>query len=132
MARYMDKTLSALAAGAGAWFGFLFGEIDGIFTALLIFLVTDYITGILSAWKAKRLSSAEGFHGILKKMSVLVCVMVANVLDRNVLGNGAAVRSMVIFFFLANEGLSILENLGEIGVPIPKKLIESIEKLRGD
>lgn len=114
----------------GVFWGFAFGEMSGILTALLVLMVLDYITGISLGALRHNLSSATGYAGIVKKVSILILVMIGNILDRNVLGGGSSVRDMVIFFFIANESMSIIENIGGLGVPIPEKLKDIIEELK--
>ena len=122
------KAFSALCGGLA---GFLFGELDGLMIALIVFIILDYITGVLAAAKSKRLNSAVGFRGIAKKIVIFVIVAVANVLETQVFKtNSAVLRSMVIGFYLANEGLSITENAGKLGLPLPKKLKDVLEQLR--
>ncbi len=106
----------------GGWFGYFLGGIDGLMIALLVFMVLDYITGVMCAVADKKLSSAVGFKGICKKVLILMLVGVANIVDTHVIGNGSALRGAVIAFYLSNEGLSLLENAAYIGLPIPEKL----------
>lgn len=128
----MDKFVNSVSAGIFAVFGFLFGQVDGLLYALIAFMVLDYVTGIISAYIAKKLSSAVGYSGIAKKVFILILVAVGHILDVHVLGGGAVCRSAVIGFYLANEGISILENSGKIGLPLPKKLLDVLEQLRKD
>lgn len=93
-------------------------------------MVLDYLTGLISAWIHKELSSAVGFTGIAKKVLILILVAVGHLLDDYVLGGGSVCRSAVIGFYLANEGISILENAGNIGLPLPKKLTDVLEQLK--
>ena len=103
----------------GGWF---FGGFDGFLYALIVFVVMDYFTGILAAGVKRELSSEVGFKGIAKKVCIFVLVGIANIVDTQVLMNGSAIRTAVIFFYLSNEGLSVLENAAVIGLPIPDKL----------
>jgi toxin secretion/phage lysis holin len=119
-------------AAVGGLVAFLFGEIDGIFFALIALVSLDYITGIISAIIKKKLSSEIGFIGILKKTMIFVVVAVANIVCANVLNTDGILRTAVIFFFIANEGISILENSGNIGVPIPQKLVDVLAQLKND
>ncbi|MDE5558350.1 MAG: phage holin family protein [Ruminococcus sp.] len=128
----MDKAVNMISAGFFAVCGFLWGQIDGLLYALIAFMVLDYITGIISAYIAKNLSSAVGFTGIAKKVFILILVAVGHILDIHILGGGAACRSAVIGFYLANEGLSILENAGKIGLPLPQRILDVLEQLRKD
>ena len=119
------------SAGAGAAVGNFLGNFDSMMYALVAFIVTDYVTGVLCAIVEKRLSSAAGFKGICQKVFILALVGVANVLDTHILGNGCVVRSAVIFFYCSNEGISIVENAARIGLPVPGKLVEVMRQLRG-
>lgn len=124
--------LKYMAALAGAAFGYIVGEVNGLLIALLIFMSFDYITGVVSAFMQQKLSSQVGFIGLCKKVAILMLVAVGNVVDVYIMKEGAAVRSSVIFFYLCNEGLSILENIAFIGVPIPNRLREVLAKLNDD
>ena len=115
----------------GGWIGYFVGGVDGLMTALLIFMVLDYITGLMCAIADKQLSSAVGFKGICKKVLILMLVGVANVVDIHIVGTGSALRSAVICFYLSNEGLSLLENAAHIGLPIPDKMKDVLAQLHG-
>ena len=106
----------------GGSIGWFLGGMDGLIYALLIFLTIDYITGLMSAVLERKLSSRIGFKGIFKKMLILAFVGIGNILDLYVLEQGSAIRTAVIFFYLTNEGLSIIENASKIGLPVPDKL----------
>ncbi|HGC8756399.1 TPA: holin family protein [Streptococcus agalactiae] len=106
----------------GGLIGSIFGEVDGFFFALMIFIAIDYITGLMAAAVEKRLASNIGFKGIFKKIAILFLVSVGHLIDTEIIKQGGAIRTMVIFFYLSNEGLSILENAVRIGLPIPEKL----------
>ncbi|WP_164683066.1 phage holin family protein [Streptococcus hyointestinalis] len=106
----------------GALIGSLFGELDGILYALLVFIIIDYLTGIFAAVVEKQLSSSIGFRGIFKKIAILFLVSLGHLIDTAIIKQGGTIRTMVIFFYLSNEGLSILENTVRIGLPIPEKL----------
>lgn len=106
----------------GGWLGYFIGGVDGLMTALLILMVLDYVTGIMCAIVDKQLSSAVGFKGIFKKVLIIMLVGVAHIVDMHVVGTGEALRSAVICFYLSNEGVSVLENAGRLGLPIPEKL----------
>ena len=118
-------------AAIGGWIGYFVGGVDGLMTALLIFMVLDYITGLMCAIADKKLSSAVGFKGICKKVLILMLVGVANVVDIHIVGTGSALRSAVICFYLSNEGLSLLENAAHIGLPIPDKMNNVLAQLHG-
>jgi toxin secretion/phage lysis holin len=114
----------------GGLIGQFLGGWDGFLLCLSAFVVLDYLTGVLGAARAQRLSSAQGFHGILKKILIFMVVGMGHLLDTALLGGaGAPLRSAMIFFYLANEGLSILENLAALGVPIPKRLKQVVADL---
>ena len=106
----------------GGWLGYFLGGLDGLLIALIIFMVLDYITGLMCAVIDKKLSSAVGFRGICKKVLILMLVGLANVIDMHVVGTGSALRGAVICFYLSNEGISFLENAARIGLPIPEKI----------
>ena len=127
----MNKIIQTIAALACAVFGLLFGELDGLIKALIIFVIIDYCTGVAVAIKKKELSSEVGFVGIAKKVFIFVLVIVGNILDVNVIEQGSMCRSAVAGFYIANEGLSILENAAIFGLPLPKKLKDILIQLRG-
>lgn len=115
----------------GGWLGYFLGGLDGLLIALIIFMVLDYITGLMCAVIDKKLSSAVGFRGICKKVLILMLVGLANVIDMHVAGTGSALRGAVIAFYLSNEGLSLLENAAHIGLPVPEKMKEVLAQLHG-
>lgn len=106
----------------GGWLGYFLGGYDGLLYALIVFMVMDYITGVMCAVSDKKLSSAVGFKGTCRKVIILMLVGIANLLDVEVIGTGAVLRTAVIFFYLSNEGVSLLENAAHLGLPIPEKL----------
>ena len=106
----------------GGWLGWVLGGWDGFLYALVTFVVIDYLTGIMVAVLEKRLSSEVGARGIFKKVLIFALVAVGHIIDTQVITNGSAVRTAVIFFYLSNEGISIIENTAKIGLPIPEKL----------
>lgn len=106
----------------GGWLGYFLGGVDGLMTALIIFMVTDYVTGLMCAIVDKQLSSSVGFKGLFKKMLIVILVGIAHIVDMHVVGTGEALRSAVICFYLSNEGVSLLENAAHLGLPIPEKL----------
>ncbi len=116
-------------AAIGGWLGYFIGGVDGLMTALLIFMVLDYITGVMCAVVDKELSSAVGFKGIFKKVLIIMLVGVAHIVDLHVVGTGDALRSAVICFYLSNEGVSMLENAAHLGLPIPEKLKSILAQL---
>ncbi len=113
----------------GGWIGWFLGGVDGMLIALIVLMALDYLSGIMCAIENKKLSSAVGFKGICKKVLILMLVGVANIIDVNVVGNGAVLRGAVICFYLSNEGLSLLENAAYLGLPIPDKLREILSQL---
>ena len=118
-----------LFAGIGGWLGYFLGGCDGLLIALLLFVITDYITGVMCAIADKKLSSAVGFKGICRKVLIFLLVGIANILDMQVIGTGSILRTAVIFFYISNEGVSLLENAGHLGLPIPVKIKSVLEQL---
>lgn len=106
----------------GGWLGYFLGGCDGLLIALVVFVVADYITGVMCAIADKKLSSEVGFRGICRKVLIFILVGIANILDVQVIGTGSVLRTAVIFFYISNEGVSLLENAGYLGLPIPEKL----------
>lgn len=125
----MKETIDTISSFILTGLVFLLGGFDIALQCLLIAIALDYISGIAKAFTTKTLSSSIGFKGILKKIGVLLLVMVAVLID-NVTGQTGAIRTLVIYYFVANEGLSIIENLSIAGVPIPKTLKKALEALR--
>lgn len=128
----MNKTIQFLSAILAGTAGLLFGNINGILFALIIFIIFDYISGVLVAISRKKLSSAVGFKGIAKKATILIIVAVGHIIGIYVLNCGDVCRDMVIGFYLANEGISILENAAKLGLPLPEKLVEILAQLKND
>jgi len=124
------KIQMAIAA-VGGWLGYFIGGVDGLMTALIVFVALDYLTGVMCAVVDKKLSSEVGFRGIFKKVLIFMLVGVANILDVNVVGTGSALRSAVICFYLSNEGVSMIENAAHLGLPIPEKLKDILAQLHG-
>ena len=118
--------------GIGGWLGYFLGGCDGLILALLLFVVADYITGIMCAIADKKLSSEVGFKGICRKVAIFCLVGIGHVLDTRIIGNGSVLRTAVIFFYLSNEGISIIENVAIIGLPVPKKLKDVLAQLHDD
>ena len=123
------ETVTLGFGGIGGILGLLFGELDGSLYALVVFVIADYFTGVISAINNKKLSSDIGFEGISKKICIFVLVAIANIVDINILNSGAAVRIAVIFFYLSNEGISVLENAVKLGLPVPEKLRNILLKM---
>ena len=113
----------------GGFIGWLLGGFDGFLYALIAFAVIDYITGVMCAISDKRLSSEVGFKGICRKVLIFVLVGIGNLVDVYVLGEAGVLRTAVIFFYLSNEGVSLLENSAHLGLPIPQKLKSVLEQL---
>lgn len=128
----MDKLLQKFSASVFAVCGFLWGQLDGLIYALIAFMAMDYITGLISAYIDKNISSSIGFKGIVKKVFIMTLVAVGHILDTYIIGDSAVFRSAVIGFYLANEGISILENAGKIGLPLPKKLVDVLAQLKNE
>ena len=122
-------TIQVVFAGIGGWLGWFLGGCDGLLYALLAFVVIDYITGIMCAMVDKNLSSEVGFKGIFKKVLIFALVGIGTILDTRVIGSGSVMRTAVIFFYLSNEGVSLLENAAYLGLPIPQKLKSVLEQL---
>ncbi len=129
MKNFIEAVQYAFAALGGA-VGAVMGGFDGFLYALIVFVVVDYLTGIMAAILNKRLSSEVGFHGIFKKIVIFALVAVGHIVDTHVIQNGSVIRTAVIFFYLSNEGISILENASLIGLPVPQKLKDVLEQLR--
>ena len=128
----MEKLFNDISIGITAIGGFLsiiFGGFDNLMITLICFIALDYLTGILSAIYNKKLSSKIGFKGIIKKFSYL-CVVALSVVIDNLTGQSGLIRTLVIYFFVANDGLSIIENMAEMGVKLPQKLIDSLEQIK--
>lgn len=116
----------------GGWLGYFLGGCDGLVVALVVFVVADYLTGVMCAISEKKLSSEVGFRGICRKVLIFILVGIANILDVQVIGTGSVLRTAIIFFYISNEGISLLENAGRLGLPIPEKLKIVLEQLHDD
>ena len=127
----MNNWISMVASVVATTFIWLVGGFDVALSCLLVAIVIDYISGIIKAYETKTLSSAIGFRGILKKVGILLIVMLAVIVDRITINNGG-VRTLVIYYFVANEGLSILENLAQAGLPVPKSLKNALKVIKKD
>ena len=113
----------------GGWLGWFLGGCDGLLYALIAFVVADYITGVMCAIIDHKLSSEVGFKGIFRKVLIFMLVGAANILDVHVIGTGSVMRTAIIFFYISNEGVSLLENAGHLGLPIPEKRKDILEQL---
>lgn len=120
------KTCCAFFGGALAFF---IGDVNGLLYALLAFIVIDYLTGVINAIIKKELSSAIGFKGLFGKICIMVLVGVTNILDMHVTNTPGVLKTAAIMFYIANEGISILENIGSIGVPIPEKIKKVLKQI---
>ena len=116
----------------GGWLGWFLGECDGLMYALIAFVIADYVTGVMCAVSDKQLSSEVVFKGICRKVLIFVLVGMANILDMHVIGTGCVLRTAVLFFYISNEGVSVLENAGHLGLPIPARLLNVLEQLHED
>lgn len=123
------NTIQLIFTALGGYLGWFLGGLDGFMYALIVFVAIDYITGVMVAVLEKKLSGEIGFRGIFKKILIFVLVGIGHIIDINVIRTGSIVRTTVIFFYLSNEGISILENSSRIGLPIPKKLKEVLEQI---
>ena len=121
--------IKVVFAGVGGWLGWFLGGCDGLLYALLAFVAADYITGVMCAITDKTLSSAVGFKGICRKVLIFVLVGIGHILDTQVIGAGSVLRTAVIFFYLSNEGVSLMENAAHLGLPVPEKLKSVLEQL---
>ena len=121
--------MQAAFTGVGGWLGYYLGGCDGLLYALVLFVVSDYITGVMCAVVDHKLSSSVGFRGICRKILIFLIVGIANVVDQQIIGDGSVFRTAVIFFYISNEGISLLENSAHIGLPIPEKLKDVLEQL---
>lgn len=126
----MSDIIKWVLAGVLSLGAFLFGDCKGIFIVLFALICIDYTTGVMSAIANKKLSSEIGAKGIVKKIFMLAIVAVGNLIDIYVIGNGAIIRNIVIIFYISNECISIVENAGKLGVPVPKKLLDVLVQLK--
>ena len=113
----------------GGWLGYFLGGCDGLLIALAVFVAADYITGVMCAVSDKKLSSEVGFEGICRKIIIFLLVGIAHILDVTMIATGSVLRTAVTFFYLSNEGVSLLENAAHLGLPIPEKLKDVLEQL---
>ena len=123
------NTIQLIFTAIGGWLGWVLGGCDGLMIALIIFVVTDYITGVMCAIADKKLSSAVGFKGICRKVLIFILIGIANALDIYVLDHAGVLRTAIIFFYISNEGLSLVENSVHLGLPVPEKLKDVLEQL---
>lgn len=123
------NTIQIVFTGIGGWLGYFLGGCDGLLYALLAFVVIDYLTGIMRAINDHTLSSEVGFRGICRKVLIFLLVGIANILDVNIIGSGSVLRTAVIFFYISNEGVSLMENAAHLGLPVPEKIKAVLEQL---
>ena len=126
----MGNIFTNILAGVCTLISFLFGDMEGMLIALIALIILDYISGVSAAAVEKRLSSAVGAKGIAKKIFMLLIVALANIVDINVIGDGHVLKTVTVVFYICNECISLIENAGRIGVPVPKKLLDVLEQLK--
>ena len=123
------RQAQVIFAAIGGWLGYFLGGCDGLLIALVVFVAVDYITGVMCAVSDKKLSSEVGFNGICRKVLIFLLVGIANIVDVQVIGTGSVLRTAVIFFYLSNEGVSLLENAAHLGLPVPEKMKDILAQL---
>lgn len=123
------SVIQLIIAAIGGWLGWFLGGCDGLLYALIAFAVVDYLTGIMCAIVDRTLSSTVGFKGIFKKLLIFILVGIPNAIDVQVIGNGSVIRTAVIFFYISNEEISLLENAGRLGLPIPVSIKNVLQQL---
>ena len=123
------NTIQLIFAAVGGWLGYFLGGCDGLLYALIAFVAIDYITGVMCAISDKTLSSEVGFKGICRKVLIFLLVGIGNIIDVQVLGSPGVLRTAVIFFYLSNEGVSLLENAAHLGLPVPDAIKTVLEQL---
>lgn len=123
------NTIQLIFTGIGGWLGYFLGGWDGLLYALIAFVAIDYATGVMCAISNHTLSSEVGFKGICRKVLIFLLVGIGSILDAHVIGSGSVLRTAVIFFYISNEGVSILENAARLGLPVPEKIKVVLEQL---
>ena len=123
------NSIQAIFTMLGGWLGYFLGGCDGLMIALVAFVIADYITGVMCAIADHRLSSEVGFKGICRKVLIFILVGTANLLDMHVIGTGCMMRTASIFFYISNEGVSLLENAAHLGLPVPEKIKTVLKQL---
>ena len=123
------NTIQLAFAAVGGWLGYFLGGCDGLLYALIAFVAIDYITGVMCAISDKTLSSEVGFKGICRKVLIFLRVGIGHIVDAQVIGSGGVLRTAVIFFYLSNEGVSLLENAAHLGLPVPDAIKTVLEQL---
>ena len=122
---YIQAAITAI----GGWVGYFLGGCDGLLIALLVFVIMDYISGVMCAIADRRLSSEVGFKGICRKVLIFALVGLGHLLDYHIIGTASVLRTAIVFFYISNEGISLLENAGKLGLPIPQKIRKVLEQL---
>ena len=123
------NVIQLIFSALGGWLGYFLGGCDGLLYTLLAFTAMDYITGVMCAVNDKTLSSEVGFRGICRKVLIFMLVGIANILDADVVGTGSVLRTAVIFFYISNEGVSLLANAAHLGLSVPEKIKVVLEQL---
>ena len=123
------NSIQLIFTAVGGWLGWFLGGCDGLLYALVAFVIVDYVTGVACAISDHNLSSEVGFKGIFKKVLIFLLVGIGHILDTQVIGTGSVLRTAVIFFYISNEGVSLIENAAHLGLPIPEKLKAVLEQL---
>lgn len=123
------NVIQMVFAAVGGWLGYYLGGCDGLLLALVAFAAADYLTGVMCAVSDRKLSSNVGFKGICRKVLIFLLVGIANILDVHVIGTGSVLRTAVIFFYISNEGVSLMENAAHLGLPVPEKIKVVLEQL---
>ena len=123
------NVIQAVFTAIGGWLGWFLGGCDGLLYVLIAFTVIDYITGVMCAIADKKLSSEIGFKGICKKLIIFLLVGIGHILDSEVIKTGSVLRTSVIFFYISNEGISLIENAAYLGLPVPEKIKEVLKQL---
>ena len=123
------NTIQLVFTGIGGWLGYFLGGWDGLLYALIAFVAIDYVTGVMCAISNHTLSSEVGFKGICRKVLIFLLVGIGSILDAHVIGSGSVLRTAVIFFYISNEGVSIMENAARLGLPVPEKIKVVLEQL---
>jgi len=123
------NSIQFIFTAVGGWLGWFLGGCDGLLYALIAFVTIDYVTGVMAAAADHKLSSEVGFKGICRKVLIFLLVGIGHIIDTQVIGSGSVLRTAVIFFYLSNEGVSLIENAAHLGLPVPQKLKEVLEQL---
>ena len=125
-------TIQLVFTALGGWLGYFWGELDGFLYTLITFVVIDYMSGLMVAILNKRVSSEIGARGIFKKVLIFVMVGIGHIIDSSLINNGNTIRTAIIFFYISNEGISILENTALIGLPIPRQLKKILQQINDE